>query len=104
MSVVAFFVVLLLVGPLLLIVPGLLVLCGIGLLSGDAPRYVRCRFECPERHRAVTADLAVASGAAAPGLVVACSAFANPARVTCAQRCLAALAARWTAPIGAIGR
>jgi hypothetical protein len=97
-------VVLVVFGPLLVIVPGVLILCAIGLFSGDGPRRARATFECPVRRSRVTADFAVPVGAAKPGSVTACSAFQDPSRVTCAQRCLEAADVRWTPPVGLFGR
>jgi len=73
-------VVLVVFGPLLVIVPGVLILCAIGLFSGDGPRRARATFECPVRRSRVTADFAVPVGAAKPGSVTACSAFQDPSR------------------------
>lgn len=104
MTAVATFVMLVVFGPPLLIVAGFLILCGIGLFFSDGPRRVRQTFECPVRHRAVTADFAVPGGAAQPSSVVSCSAFGDPTRVTCAQPCLDAAVVHWTPPVGLFGR
>jgi hypothetical protein len=104
MTVVATLVMLVVFGPPLLIASGFLILCGIGLFCTDGPRRVRHTFECPVRHRAITADFAVPVGAAQPSSVVSCSAFADPARVTCAQPCLDAAVVQWTPPVGLFGR
>ena len=72
----------------------------VGLFSAEPPFRVRQRFECPVRGRAVTADFAVSQGAGQPASVVYCSAFSDPTRVTCAQRCLDAATVRWAPPVG----
>jgi hypothetical protein len=100
MTFVAILVAVLVFGPLLILVPGILFLCAVGLFSAEPPFRVRQRFECPVRGRAVTADFAVPQGAGQPASVVYCSAFSDPTRVTCAQRCLDAATVRWAPPVG----
>jgi hypothetical protein len=97
-------VVLVVFGPLLVIVPAVLILCAIGLFTGDGPRRARATFECPVRRSQVTVDFAVPVGAENPASVTACSAFQDPRRVTCAQRCLEMADVRWTPPLGIFGR
>jgi hypothetical protein len=97
-------VVLVVFGPLLVIVPGVLILCAIGLLTGDAPRVVTKGFRCPLKQRTVRAEFLVRPGAAHPSRVASCSAFRDPKHVTCAQRCLELADVRWTPPMGAFAR
>jgi hypothetical protein len=104
MSALAILVVLLVSGPPLVIVPVLLALCVFGLVATGSPRRARTAFTCPVRHTRVIADFAVPVGAGQPGAVLACSAFADPSRVSCAQRCLETVAVRWTPPVGAFAR
>lgn len=99
MALLAVLVAVLVFGPLLILVPSILFLCAVGLLSAEPPFRVRQRFECPVRGRAVTADFAVPLGAGQPASVVYCSAFRDPTRVACAQRCLDAAAVRWAPPV-----
>jgi hypothetical protein len=104
MTAVAVFVLLVVFGPLLVIVPGLLILCGIGMFASGESRRARQTFECPVRHRPVTADFVVPVGAARPESVSSCSAFPDPTRVTCAQGCLQAAEVHWSAPVSLFGR
>ena len=105
MTLLATFIVALVFGPALVIAPAFLVLSLLGMLAGDGPRAVRKVFWCPMRRRTVTADfLVAASGAAQPSAVASCSAFADPRRVTCAQRCLEGTEVRWTPPVAVFAR
>ena len=91
---VAALVVLLLVGPLLLIgAVGLLFLVA-AILPGT-PRRVRETFRCPVNGRVVTADFVVPEWAAHPSEVASCTAFPNPARITCKRPCREFAEARW---------
>jgi hypothetical protein len=98
------FVLLVVFGPMLIIVPSLLILCGVGMFAAGHSRRARRTFECPVRHRRVTADFVVPVGAARPESVSACSAFADPTRVTCTQGCLEAAEVHWSAPVSLFGR
>ena len=88
------FVVLLMVAPPLLITAGglLLFLAGI---SPRTPHRARTGFRCRWAGRLVTADFLVPAGAAHPSLVVSCTAFRNPERVTCKQPCRELADIRW---------
>jgi hypothetical protein len=84
---------LLVAGPILAIVGiGLLILAG--LLPG-ASRRLRQTFQCPWRGRTVTADFLVTEGADHPSDLAACSAFAEPTRITCGKRCREIAEVRW---------
>jgi hypothetical protein len=84
---------LLVMGPVLALVGiGLLILAG---LLPDASRRLRQTFHCPWRGRDVTADFLVTEGAEHPTDLAACSAFAEPTRITCAKRCREIAEVRW---------
>jgi hypothetical protein len=80
-------------GPVLAIMGiGLLILAG---LLPDASRRLRQTFHCPWRGRDVTADFLVTEGADHPSDLAACSAFADPTRITCGKRCREIAEVRW---------
>jgi hypothetical protein len=84
---------LLVAGPVLAIVGiGLLMLAG---LLPDASRRLRQTFYCPWRRQDVTADFLVTEGADHPTDLAACSAFAEPKRITCGKRCREIAEVRW---------
>lgn len=100
MTFVSILVTVLVFGPPLILAPVFLFLCAVGFFGPNSPFRVRQRFECPVQHRAVTADFSVPLGAAQPASVLSCSAFREPGRVTCAQRCLDSATVRWAPPLG----
>jgi len=94
MALVATFVVLLLVGPLLLIAAVGILLVAAAMLPAS-PQRIRESFPCPWTGRIVVADFLVPEGAARPSDVVSCTAFPNPERVICTKPCLRLAEVRW---------
>ena len=99
----AWMVVLLLIGPPVLVLLGGLLMLAAGLVP-NTPRRLRETFWCPWARRVVTADFLVAEGAAHPAEVVACTAFRNPERVMCRQACCKIADVRWGLSRGAFPR
>lgn len=94
MELVAAFVVVLLVGPLLLIGAAALLLLATAIFP-SSPRRIRETFHCPWTGRVVTADFLVPEGAPHPSDVVSCSAFSNPEQVMCTKPCRELAEVRW---------
>jgi hypothetical protein len=82
----AWFVVLVLVGPPLVLAAGGALALVAALLPGS-PRRIWQTFHCPWARRTVTAEFLAAEGARHPSEVAACSAFAVPTRVACQKHC-----------------
>ena len=79
-------VVLLLVAPVLVVLAWVFLLFVAGVL-GTARQRLRKTFLCPWRRRVVTADFVVLAGAEHPADVTRCTAFEDPARITCTKPC-----------------
>lgn len=60
----------------------------------EGPARSRTGFYCPFTKRRVTADFLTESGSDSPSDVLSCSAFPNPARVSCKKACLGLAATR----------
>jgi hypothetical protein len=97
-------VVVLVFGPPLIIVPAILGLLAIGMFSHDGPRRVRKTLVCPVRGQRISADFLVPVGDDRPSSVLSCTAFINPARVTCAKACRDVAEVHWTPPVGVFAR
>jgi hypothetical protein len=69
-------------------------------LAGRDSRRVRTRFACPWTRRVVTADFFVEPAAAGPTEVLSCTAFRDPAHVTCHKACRGLAEVRWAPPRG----
>jgi hypothetical protein len=104
MNVLAALVVVLVFGPPLIIVPAILGLLAVGMFFHDGPRRVRKTFVCPVRGQRVSADFLVPVGDDRPSSVLSCTAFINPARVTCAKACRDVAEVHWTPPVGVFAR
>ncbi len=104
MTLLAWFVVLVVFGPLLVAVPAVLVLWVVGVFSGDGPQLARRAFPCPIKRRRVTAEFVIPAGEARPRWVVSCSAFKDPRRITCTRICRDMTHVRWTGPAGVFAR
>jgi hypothetical protein len=89
----------LLVAPFV-VVPAVGLLFLAAALAGHDSRRVRTRFACPWTGRVVTADFLVEPAAAYPAEVLSCTAFRDPARVTCHKACRGLAEVRWTPPRG----
>jgi hypothetical protein len=96
-------VVVLLIGPPLVLAAGF-VLLGLAAALPATPRRVRERFYCPWMRRTVNADFLVAEGARHPTDLLACTAFAEPTRVTCQKLCRQATTVKWGVPRGMFPR
>ena len=104
MNFLAALVVVLVFGPPLVIVPLVLALLAMGMFAHDGPRRVRKTFVCPVRGQRVRAYFLVPVGGAHPSSVLSCTAFLNPARVTCAEACRDFAEVGWTPPVGVFAR
>jgi hypothetical protein len=93
MDVLAWMVVLILVGPPIALLAGGGLLAGAAMLP-DSPRRVRQAFWCPWKARQVTADFLVRAGAVHASEVAACSAFAD-SRVRCQGACRQLTEVHW---------
>lgn len=96
-------VIFLLVGPLLVIgAAGVLLI--VAALLPSSPRRIRERVRCPLTGRVVTADFVVPEWSAHPAEVASCTAFPDPARVTCARQCRERAEVVWGLPRGVFPR
>jgi hypothetical protein len=93
---VAWMVVLLLVGPPLVFLAGGLLFAGAAMLP-ESPRRLRESFWCPIKARFVTADFLVPARSAHPSEVASCSAFPG-GHVRCQGACRALADVQWGAP------
>ncbi len=64
-------------------------------LFAPAPMVSQASFECPFSHRKVHAAFRTNAGRDHPDLVVSCSLFADPTKVTCERHCLAMAETGW---------
>jgi hypothetical protein len=103
LNVLAGAIVFLLIGPPLIFGMGF-VLLGVAAALPATPRRLRERFYCPWMRRLVTADFLAAEGARHPTDLLACSAFAEPTRVTCQKLCRQAALIQWGIPRGMFPR
>jgi len=96
-SLVAAFVVLLLVVPVVLAVGSVVLLGAAGWVSYRSPSVGRAAFQCPFSKRQVTAAFLTPPGSEQPSDVVSCSQFKNERAVTCEKGCLDLVATGWSA-------
>jgi hypothetical protein len=89
-------IVFILIGPPLLFGAGF-VLLDVAAALPATPRRVRDRFYCPWTRRVVDADFLVADGARHPTDLLACTAFREPAHVTCQKLCRQMAVVQWGA-------
>ena len=99
----AWMVVLLLVGPPLVFAIGAVLILVAAILP-SAPRRLRETFCCPWAGRVVTADFLVPEGAPHPTEVVSCTAFRDPKRVRCGSACRAIADVQWGVSRGVFPR
>jgi hypothetical protein len=96
-SVVAVFVLLLLVVPAIVAVGSVLLLGAAGWMSYASPSLARTRFSCPFSNRSVTAAFVTRPGSEQPSDVVSCSLFKDERAITCKKGCLQLMATGWSA-------
>lgn len=96
-SVVAAFVMLLLVVPVVAALVAVFFLAVAGWAFYDSPSVARTGFSCPFSNRHVTAGFLTPPGSEYPSDVASCSRFADECAVTCEKGCLGLAEAGWSA-------
>ena len=96
-SLVAAFVVLLLVVPMVLAVSSVFLLGAAGWVSYGSPSVGRAAFRCLFSKRRVTAAFLTTPGSEQPSDVVSCSRFKNERAITCQKGCVHLAVTGWSA-------
>jgi hypothetical protein len=96
-SLIAAFVVLLLIVPAILAVVSVILLGAAGWVSYASPSVARTRFHCPFSKRSVTAAFLTRPGSEQPSDVVSCSLFQNGRAITCQKGCVQMAETGWAA-------
>ena len=96
-SLVATFVLLLLVIPMIAAAGSVLLLAVANWGFSGSPSVARTRLHCPFSKRWVTTEFLTRPGAAQPSDVVSCSRFTDEHAVTCGKGCMKLSTAGWTA-------
>lgn len=96
-SVVATFVLLLLVVPVVAALGSVFFLAIAGWAFYGSPSVARTGFYCPFSRRSVTTAFLTEAGSEQPSDVVSCSRFADESAVTCAKGCVKMAEAGWGA-------
>ena len=96
-SLVAAFVLILLVVPVVMAVGSVFLLGAAGWMSYGSPSVASVAFRCPFSRRRVTAAFLTPLGSEQPSDVVSCSLFKNEGAITCKKVCLHLAATGWTA-------
>ena len=96
-SVVASFVVLLLVIPVVVAVGSVFLLGAAGWVSYGSPSVASATFRCPFSRRRVTASFLTPPGSEQPSDVVACSLFKRGRAITCQKGCVHMAETGWSA-------
>ena len=96
-SVVASFVLFLLVVPLVVAVGSVFLLGAAGWAFSGSPSVARAGFYCPFSKRRVTAAFLTRPGSEQPADVVSCSRFTHKGGIRCQKGCLHLVETGWTA-------
>jgi hypothetical protein len=96
-SLIAAFVLILLVVPVVVAVGSVFLLGAAGWVSFGSPSVGRAAFRCPVSGRRVSAAFLKLPGTEQPSDVVSCSRFKNERAITCKKGCLPLVASGWGA-------
>ena len=96
-SLVALFILLLLVVPVIVAVASVFLLGAAGWLSYASPSLAIARFNCPFRKLSATATFVTRPGSEQPSDVVSCSLFKDNRAITCKKGCMQLATAGWSA-------
>jgi hypothetical protein len=96
-SLIAAFILILLVVPALVAVGSVFLLGAAGWISLGSPSVGKAAFRCPISRRRVSAAFLTLPGTEQPSDVVSCSRFKNGRAITCQKGCLSLAASGWAA-------